>query len=98
MEDQVIIQRRFSVEEDKANGVPRYQGAIVLPESEYNALTPQQITDLKTQYYNGYAHQIKNPPPPAEEPPVEDKIAALVDQIEDLTAQKEQLEAQMEAE
>lgn len=91
MDDQVIIQHRFFIPEDKTNEIPAYNGAIVLPIDQYEALSDQDKEGLKTQFYNGYVNAIKKPPPSPPELPIEEKIAAIDNQIEDLTQQKEAL-------
>jgi len=57
MEDQVIIQRKFKIERDGLS----YSDAIVLPEAEYNALTPEQIETIKEERFENWKKIITTP-------------------------------------
>ena len=82
----VWIQDRFTIEQDGLT----LQDAIVLPQAEYNALTPQQITNLKQERFDNYKNVIKNPPPQPEQTP-EEIVASLDNDLESLRQTAEAL-------
>ena len=57
MEDQIIIQRRFTIERDGLT----FSDAIVLPEDEYNALTTEQIDAIKEERFTNWKTAITTP-------------------------------------
>lgn len=87
MTEQVFIQHRFTVEKDGKS----FSDAIVLPISEYKALSEVQIEQIKNERFDSWEKSVLNPPV-VEEIPVEEKISAIEDQIDQLIAQKEALE------
>lgn len=96
MTDQVIVQHRFTITE--ANGLS-FTDAIVLPESEYQQLTPEQLEAIKQERFASWKKQIIEATV-VTEPTAEEKIS-LIDQdlaiIEEtkqaLLEQKSQLES-----
>lgn len=57
MNDQIIIQRRFTIERDGL----AFSDAIVLPEDEYNALTPEQIEAIKEERFQNWKTIVTTP-------------------------------------
>ncbi len=72
MADSIFIQRRFTITKD---GIT-LSDALVLPKTEYDLLTPEDIEALKTERINNHVERIKNPPVQVE-PTKEEQIASL---------------------
>lgn len=92
MNDSVFIQHRFTIEKD---GLV-LSDAIVLPQTEYQTLTNQQIIDLKNQRFENYKQAIENPVQEPE-PTKEEKVASIDQQLASLEEQKQALTLQKES-
>lgn len=59
MDDQIFIQIRFTIEQD---GLV-LKDALIMPQSDFNTLTEQQITDMKQARFDAWKLSIQTPPP-----------------------------------
>ena len=82
MPDELFVQHRFR---DEATG---YADAIVLPQSEYEALSEDDIEAIKAERVANWVEAVANPPEPVE--PTEDDLRA-----EALAVQAEAIEARL---
>lgn len=93
MEDQVIIQHRFTVER---NGLI-LQDALVMPIDQYNKLSKKEIEVQKESRFLNWSEQIKNPPVQVEVSKeeqlaqVEEELKTIEDRKVQLTSQKVEL-------
>jgi len=89
MNDTIWIQHRFTIEQ---NGLT-LSDALVLPQAEYEALTPQEIETRKTERFTNWKAIIDNPPV-QEEPTKEEQLASVEKELASLEEQKIVLELQ----
>lgn len=93
--DQVFIQHRFTLSD--SYGV--FSDAIVLPKAEYDLLSAKNITDTKAARLLGWKKAIDDakllPSPTKAEQlsKVTSELTELTKKVDDLTLQKQQLEA-----
>lgn len=90
MEDQIFIQHRFRLIE----GDLQFSDALIYPIEEYQKLTPEEIEKLKIGRFDVYKEYLANPPVVVE-PPDEEKIATVIEEITKLLAYKAELEAKI---
>lgn len=96
--DQIFTQLRFTIV-DPIYGT--FQDAIVLLQTDYNLLTPKQITDTKTARLAGWKKAIDDAkliPSPTKQQQLDQVIADLADftqRVTDLTNQKNDLQTQI---
>lgn len=93
MSDIVLIQHRFTIERDGLT----LQDALVMPMSEYEKLTPEDIEAQKESRFINWSEQIKNPPPQVEVSKeeqllqVEEELKSIEERKVQLTSQKVEL-------
>lgn len=92
----IYIQDRFTFTH---NGI-QFNDAIVLPEEEYKKLTSEEIETTKQERFENWKTSISTPPVEVEptEEELQKQALAIDEQIQVLTAQKEELSARVMAE
>jgi hypothetical protein len=83
--DEIFIQHRFTYTDPKYG---TFSDAIVLPQTDYNALKQADIDTLKQTRIDNWINLQKNPPVQAIIPPVQ-QLADIDNQIESLATQRE---------
>jgi hypothetical protein len=85
-QDQIFIQHRFTINE----GSKQYKDAIVLPLSEYQQLSPEQIESKKNERFNSWKTISSTPQVVVSDPEAE--LQTIDAQIQELSSKKQQLE------
>jgi len=94
----LFTQDRFTITDPE---VGSYTDAIILPQEEYDLLTPEDLEALKQSRFETWKQSVLHPvvqeiPPEAQLQDVTEKIDTLQSQIDDLTVQQDQLQAIIE--
>lgn len=89
MED-TQIQYRFTIVDDETGS--SFSDALYFPLSEW-PVSKATLKNMEQERFDNWKQTISTP---ADPPPVEEQVAALDDQIENLQQQKESLLAQLE--
>ncbi len=84
--DQLIAQHRFTIERDGLT----LSDALVMPMSEYEKLTPEDIEVQKESRFVNWSEQIKNPPPQVEVSK-EEQLLQVENDLKSIEEQKVQL-------
>lgn len=84
--DQIFIQYRFTIQQDGLT----FQDAIVLPQSEYEVLSAEDIEVLKQERFDNFKKSVIDPPQNSELSK-EDKLENIEQDLVSLNQQKEQL-------
>lgn len=87
--DEIFIQYRFTYIDPKYG---TFSDAIVLPQTDYNALKQTEIDILKQTRIDNWVSSLKNPPVQAIVPPAQ-QLADLDSQIEQLSTIRDDLVA-----
>lgn len=87
MPDQLFIQRRFQISKDGLS----LSDALILPKSEYESLSENQIETLKTERFDNHKYNIEHPPVVVE-PTKAEKLQALEQERLDLELKWSQVE------
>lgn len=87
MEDQIIIQHRFTKIDENGN---RFADAICLPISEYEKLSEKDIEQMKDERFTNWVDAIKNPPQQPE-PTKEEQLAVMDKELASIEEQKQLL-------
>lgn len=83
MSDSIFIQHRFTAQKDGLT----LQDAIVLPQAEYEALSPQDIEAMKRERLDTFVESVKHPVAQPE-PTKAEKIATIDKDLASLEEQR----------
>lgn len=87
MADQLFIQRRFKIKEGKYD----LSDSLIIPLTEYNALSEGEISSLKEDRFTAFKNYIDNPPVFPQ--PTDEEILTEIDkQIEILASKRAEVE------
>lgn len=94
MADQVFKQLRFTkIYIDDQGNESRYDDAINLPEAEFDAMTEEDKEAMKESRFTNWKKGTVEKVVQVEKDITDERIQAIADKIDELTAKKEELES-----
>lgn len=99
MSDQVRIQIIFKENVNIKGQTLPYQDAFYFTQEEYNALTSEQLREMKDERIANWKNAVENPPAAVEPTPeqIQEQIDNLESQKASLVSQKAEVVAKLEA-